>query len=369
MSVKIAFFTRYGRQGASSRYRFIQFFDIYRREGLEPVHLPFYSNKYLQRKYAGKATVFHLISAFIRRFTQILVARKRYPLIVIEYEMLPYIPRPIERFALKWLGSPYIIEYDDAVYTRYENTKLPILRSKISGLLQDARLVIAGSDYLFEQLRRRQANNLAVIPTSVSSVKFSNIQKQSRNCTLVWIGSNTTAKYVEQISDVLRSILNDNVKLIVIGAGNWRLKDINNVIYKEWNEDEEAQLLSECDIGIMPLPNTDWARGKCGLKIIQYMMAGLPVVASNVGANIEIVTPGTDGYLADGEDDWSQYLGKLINNPLLREQMGIKGRQKALNKYCVENNASKIMHLYIKNMRENDADVHLLRQNLKTGER
>ena len=365
MSVKVAFFTRYGRQGASSRYRFIQYFDIYRRKGLEPVHLPFYSDKYLQRRYVGKATALYMVAAFVRRFTQIVVSRNRYPLVVIEYEMLPYFPRIIERLALKWVGSPYIVEYDDAVYSRYESVTISSVRSKITGLLEDASLVIAGSNYLREQLELRGAKNIAVVPTSVSSRKFVERQEHNLGCTLVWIGSSTTAKYINQISSVLQRLLKDNIRLVVIGAGEWRLDCEDNVIYKEWKEDEEAELLSECDIGIMPLPDTNWARGKCGLKIIQYMMAGLPVIASNVGANTEIISSGIDGFLASGEEEWYEYLNDLISKPHQRNQMGENGRRKALDKYCVESNAAVIMNLYIGEIRNDDSEITSMRQRLK----
>ena len=365
MSIKVAFFSRYERLGASSRYRFIQYFEIYKRNGIEPILLPFYSDTYLKRRYTKKNTVIHIIFAYIRRFIQIITSKKRYPVVVLEYELLPYLPRIIEKLALKWIGSPYVVEYDDAVFTRYESKKMWPLRRKIPGLLQNSSLVIAGSNYLCEQLATRGAKKTVIVPTSVSNQKLHDRTEKNNICTLVWIGSNTTAQYINQISKALQPLLKNSVRLMVIGAGQWRFDGNENVIYKDWKENEEAKLLSECDIGIMPLPDTDWARGKCGLKIIQYMMAGLPVVASNVGANTEIITSGVDGFLASNEKEWYEYLSDLISKPQQRRKMGENGRQKALDVYCVENNAEKIMNLYLGEIRDDRSEIKSLRQGLK----
>lgn len=103
-----------------------------------------------------------------------------------------------------------------------------------------------------------------------------------------------------------------------------------------WSEMNEVSDIQAFDVGIMPLADTPWEQGKCGYKLIQYMACGIPVVASAIGANREIVSHGVDGFLATTHAEWSGYLKQLLENPDLRREMGLRGREKVERKYSVQ---------------------------------
>ena len=107
----------------------------------------------------------------------------------------------------------------------------------------------------------------------------------------------------------------------------------------------EAAELARCDVGIMPLPDAPWERGKCGYKLIQYMASGLPVVASPIGANREIVIPGETGFLAAGSEEWAEGLSRLFDDPGLRARMGAAGRAGAERLYSVGATAPRLAQL------------------------
>jgi glycosyltransferase involved in cell wall biosynthesis len=109
------------------------------------------------------------------------------------------------------------------------------------------------------------------------------------------------------------------------------------VIEIPWSEESEVELINTFDVGVMPLPNNDWAKGKCAFKLIQYMACGVPVVASRVGANIDVVTPNT-GFLAGTEEEWIKALSYLRRTPLARNQLGIEGRERIVERYSLEQN-------------------------------
>jgi glycosyltransferase involved in cell wall biosynthesis len=130
----------------------------------------------------------------------------------------------------------------------------------------------------------------------------------------------------------------------LIGSGNVIFPDVRVEILP-WSEETEVALLQTCDVGIMPLPDEPWTRGKCGFKMIQYMACGLPVVASPVGVNKEIVEHGVNGFLAVTNDEWLTALSTLRDNPELRRKMGAAGRRKVEEKYCLQVTAPQYVKL------------------------
>lgn len=133
---------------------------------------------------------------------------------------------------------------------------------------------------------------------------------------------------------------NPNVKVRLIGSGSIQMPGVN-VEAVQWSNESEVAKICKFDVGIMPLPDEPWTRGKCGFKLIQYMACGLPVVASPVGVNADIVSDGVNGYLADTTDQWVNRLSRLASDHSLREGMGQEGRKLVEEQYCLQATAQR----------------------------
>jgi len=350
--MKILFLTKYSRSGASSRYRSFQYLPCLLQEGLDCVVSPFFDDNYLNNRYQhGSGSKMDLIRALLRRIGALGQVRD-FDLVVIEYEILPYFPALFER-VLNWFGVRYVVDYDDALFHQYDNHRNPLIRflfgKKIATVMRHAELVVAGNAYLADYAVRAVARRMEIIPTVIDLDRYPLPEVRSNNqyeFTIGWIGSPSTAKYLKTIGSALAKVCrnNGNIKLRLIGSGDVELPDVNMETVP-WNEDNEVELMHSFDVGIMPLPDEAWARGKCGFKLIQYMACGLPVIASPVGVNSEIVQHGENGFLATAQDDWEQALNSMISDAALRKKMGESGRKKVEQHYCLQVTAPKLIQL------------------------
>ena len=160
-----------------------------------------------------------------------------------------------------------------------------------------------------------------------------------------WVGSPTTFKYVKKSKPVFLELLQKgNVELHIIGATE-DLELGTNVKYLKWTEESEVDLISKFDIGIMPLENSPWELGKCAYKLIQYMGCGVPVIASSVGMNKEIIDDGINGFLVSGEKEWLDRLNQLIEDSSLREKLGKNGRIKAESVFSIQKNLDVLLSI------------------------
>jgi glycosyltransferase involved in cell wall biosynthesis len=345
--MKILFLTKYEYLGASSRYRTLQYLPYLKKYGIDCDVSPLFSDDYLIHKYStGKASVYEVVKAFIRRVFSLLKSSKC-DLIVIEKEIMPYFPSFFEKF-LNITKIPYIVDYDDAIFHNYDKNNNPIVRSllskKIARVMKNASLVIAGSPYLASYARMAGAKVIE-IPTVIDLKKYpSKKYDEPELFTIGWIGSPSTQNYLIDIAPALRQFCNEyKCKLTLIGA-NDEVKDKLKYIpveIVEWKEEIEIKEISRFSVGIMPLPDAPWTRGKCGFKLIQYMGCFLPVIASPVGVNIKIVEHGANGYLAKSQDDWYKYLKKLYKSRELGNEFGLQGRKKVEEWYNLDVQAKR----------------------------
>ena len=244
---------------------------------------------------------------------------------------------------MKLTGVPYLADYDDALFHQYDQHRSGLVRwflgKKIATVMRLADVVIAGNAYLAQYADKAGAKRAEIIPTVIDLDKFGAIAAKETSDgpqVIGWIGSPTTAHYLVTISDALAKVCKDrNVRLRLIGAGSFSLPDLD-IESLSWNEESEIEQLKKFDIGIMPLPDSPWERGKCGFKLIQYMACGLPVVASPVGVNSEIVEPAVNGFLANSHKQWIEALDKLLSDPELRHRMGAAGRLKVEQEYSIQ---------------------------------
>jgi glycosyltransferase involved in cell wall biosynthesis len=191
-----------------------------------------------------------------------------------------------------------------------------------------------------------------VIPTVIDLKRYGEQQGtaskqlfQDSRPRIVWIGSPSTVRYLQLLSEPLQALAKRHAFVLrVIGGGTVGIPGVQ-VESLPWSEDTEVKNISECAIGVMPLLDTSWERGKCGYKLIQYMACGLPVVASSVGVNMEIVRQGGNGFLADTPEEWCVALEKLLKEEGLRQSMGKAGRQLVEDFYCAQKTGPKISKL------------------------
>ena len=289
---------------------------------------------------SGRRPYFRLLYLFAKRVLALLrINSKNVDFVVIYTELFPYFPSFFETF-LKLKKIPYLLDYDDAIFHQYDRHKSRFIRlalgRKIAKIIKKSEVVIVGSKYLADYALKSGSRRVEIIPTVVDMDNYPISNKQKNSVfTIVWIGSPSTAKYLHDISPALIEVCKGrNIIVRLIGAGEIDLIGVNYESLS-WSKEKEFNLLNECHVGIMPLPDTPWAAGKCNLKMIQYMACGLPVVASPVGMNIELVDKDKNGYLAKTNKDWTRNLIKLYDNPDLLSTMGNLGRRKVEDRYSL----------------------------------
>ena len=346
----IFLFPKYTRAGASSRYRIYQYLETIESAGLTTKVSPLFDDAYLSHKYeSGNVYFIDLLRAFFRRVSGVLTV-PRDAVVFIEYELLPYCPALLERW-LKWRGCKLVFDYDDAIFHQYDtNPNLWVrylLGGKIASVMKMASTVIAGNEYLASYARRSGARDIEVLPTVIDLLRY---RLKDEKCipnvlTIGWIGSPSTARYLNEIAPALAEICKSGLaRICLVGSGPIKLPGVPVEII-DWHEDYEVEYIRRFDVGIMPLPDEPWARGKCGFKLIQYMACGLPVVASPVGVNSEIVKNEVNGYLATTIDEWVIALNALLQNQQKRRQMGERGRQLVQEKYCLNITAPRLLEV------------------------
>lgn len=345
---RILVLSRYGNLAASARQRFQLYEDALKDHGFILVQKPLFSNSYLKRLFSRqKINIFRVIIAYIKRFFVILNAG-RYDRVWLQYESFPYLPAFTERL-LPLFNQNIVCDYDDAIFHKYDDWGnffiKKILGKKLDTVISNAQYVICGNEYI-EAWAKRFSSNTIIIPTVVSCQRYEQItKKESSLINLGWIGSPATWCYVEPYLGLIEKLaIENNFKFLVIGSGT--SFDREAFIFRDWSEESEISDLRDIDIGIMPLPNDKWANGKCGYKIIQYMASSIPVIASPVGVNSKLILHNENGYLANTQDDWKNYIVKLVKNAELRKSMGIAAHESIQAFYSLESQHKRVTSLF-----------------------
>jgi len=257
---------------------------------------------------------------------------------------------PLEMWLIKRNGGKIVYDFDDAIYYRRPRIigadpgKSKWRMKKFSTMCKYADIVFAGNEVLADKARR-YSKNVVVIPTPINADDYnfdSNCKKNG--LTIVWIGLPGNLKYLDKVKPAIENLAKDfpDIKLKVVSSSfpDWPDVPLERV---EWSNEYEAEALTQSGIGIMPLTDDGWARGKCAFKLLQYMAAGLPCVASPVGANVEVVLDGITGYHANTPEEWEDSLRKLLVSEEKRRDFGEKGKEYVLNTFNRPVIAEKIM--------------------------
>lgn len=322
--------------------QYLPWLEVY---GISTTTSAFFDDAYLQGLYGGRVRKRTVAEAFAKRLRCIGRA-KAFDLLWVEKELFPWLPAWWERFC-RPLKIPMVVDYDDAVFHRYDQHNSRLVRAalgrKIDAVMNDAALVVCGNEYLADRAMAAGARRVETVPTAVDLARYTTTPPLNAEPIRVgWIGSPATARYLDLVVPALERVAQrHSIRLVTIGAG--RLPDQRfPVELLPWSEDTEVELLKTIDIGIMPLSDGPFERGKCGYKLIQYMACGKPVVASPVGVNGDIVRHGQSGFLARDEPEWVECLERLCRNPDLGRSMGDQGRARVEKEFCLQVTAPRL---------------------------
>ena len=271
--------------------------------------------------------------------TRQLLDSRRSDTVILQRRLLPRWQIRVLRHAARRI----VFDLDDAVFQgdsyhrkgRHSRRK----SGRFKATVRAADMVTVGNDHLRQEvLRYVEPDRVRVIPTCVDPMLYrpADHSRPQGSLRLAWIGSSSTMASLQLIHRhlVVARERVSGLELHVICDRAVELTGVRTVL-REWSPQTEAADLADCDIGISWLPDDSWSRGKCGLKVLQYMAAGLPVVANPVGANTEMVIPGETGFLANTPDEWSEAFQLLASDPKLRRKLGTAGRRLVENRYSV----------------------------------
>ena len=312
---RLGIFTRYDRMGASSRLRFYQWQEDFASFGYEPEFYPLLTRNYLKKLYrSGKKSKLALAAASICRFFQLLKAPRE---LLIEYELFPYLPAKWELLFLR--RKRYFLGFDDNVWEKYSND--PALADKYDLLIRNAAGVIVANEFLYEKVKPLNSNLLR-LPTVIQLEDYlASAPPKPERFTIGWIGTPVTYRYLEAFAEILQKASKAvDFELKVIASKHLTPIDGVRMHFVDWSTETEVQELKTCHIGIMPLTDDDFSKGKSAYKLIQYLGAGLPSVASPVGENCKVITPET-GFLANSAEEWIEAIRTLAGDSTLRHNM------------------------------------------------
>lgn len=255
---------------------------------------------------------------------------------------------PLEFWYIRKKARRMVFDFDDALMYRSSGSKNPhssSRRSKFSRTAKGVDWVIAGNEFLKSETLPFQPN-VTVVPTSIdlSRYKMKEVSRGREGVIIGWMGSASTLKYLKHLMPALERVARrcPQVRLKIV-CDQFLESSVLKVLKKRWSSEEEISDLQSFDMGIMPLSDDPWSRGKCALKILQYFGVGIPVVCSPVGMNRDVVEDGVNGFWASTAEEWEDRLVRLVEAEELRWQMGLRGRQTVERGYTVDVNAPRIL--------------------------
>jgi len=310
----------------SCRYRILQYLPYLKEKGVDV------STHFYKRNWVDKLKFYNTLG--------------QYEILYVHRRLFP----PLEFWYLRKKAKNIIYDFDDAVMYRSSSSTNPYSRSrriKFAYMMKRVDFAVAGNQFLKSEVLRYQTR-VEVIPTSIelSRYRMKESYQPRGPLTVGWLGASSTLKYLKILMPALETLYQ--------GYPHFQLKIVSDqflhterlpVIKKRWSAEEEQSDLKSFDIGVMPLSDDLWSRGKCGLKLLQYYGIGLPAVCTPVGVNRDIVEHGVNGFWARTPEEWTFHLKKLMEEEALRKEMGSKGRKKVEAGYSYEVNAPKILQV------------------------
>lgn len=345
--MRVLAFTRYGRRAASTRQRVLQYEPALREAGITLTSQALLGDDYVDSLAGhGGFSRAGVAAAYLQRLR--MLARPHADLIWIYGELFPYLPGSLETRVFE-AGLPVVYDFDDAFFHTYDQSGSALVRRvlgrKFEPLLRRVTGCSAGNPYL-QDYARRFCPNTMLLPTVVDTDQYRPATKPNDAPLVIgWIGSPSTWRYLRPLLPLLSELAKEHdAEIHVVGAGaQASAEDMPRLRLRDWTEEREIADVQAMDIGIMPLPDEVWARGKSGYKLIQYMACGLPVVAAPVGVNTAIVEHDRTGLLAEDAQQWRVALQRLLGDAALRRSMGAAGRERAERLYSLRTHAPRLV--------------------------
>lgn len=351
--MRVTAFTKYGPLAASTRQRILQYIPALKGAGISLTYHSLLGQAYVRSLATGvRYSRTEVARSYIKRLREVAVGTDC-DIIWIYAELFPYLPGWFEELVFR-SGKPVIYDFDDAFFHMYDDTSRPFVKRLLGGklrpLLKGAAACCCGNEYLLEYASQFCERSI-ILPTVVNTELYypaAHSSQHSRQLTIGWIGSPSTWPYVRSLMPLLQKLAQEyGLRVRVVGAGaKAEGHGFPELELIEWREETEIDEVRKMDIGIMPLPDEEWAKGKSGYKLIQYMACGLPVVASPVGVNSTILEGGEVGFLATGPEEWRHALVRLISDGELRKKMGAAGRRRVESDYSLQRHAPRLVDLF-----------------------
>jgi glycosyltransferase involved in cell wall biosynthesis len=348
--MRILFLAKYSRLGGSSRYMIYDYIEFFHKAGIDIVVSPLFDERYHQGigEFARPTSYWHilkhsnyLISRVARQMRWVHQSDK-FDVVVLEKELVPYLPYGLERL-LKRRRTRLITYFDDAIHAYYKSHPNLIVRfmskKKIERIIKLSDHVVVWNTYLGEYYKQFNSR-VTVVNTGVDlrryRLKDYKASENKDHVSIGWIGTPSSYPYIRSLEDVFGKLASRYpVELRIVSSMDYLSKNIK-VDNRRWSVETEVNDLCSFDIGIMPLPNNEWTKGKSGCKAVQYLAVGIPAVCSPVGVAREILHDGVNGFLADTHEAWFKCLATLIENPQLRREQGQVGRRIVENTYSIQ---------------------------------
>ncbi|MEW5926328.1 MAG: glycosyltransferase family 4 protein [Gemmatimonadota bacterium] len=354
---RVLFLTRYGEISAATRYRATQYLPALEAAGFECRVRPLLPDRYLQRSFGqggGRSALLsvapEIAGSLLRRWWLLHREVASYDVVHLQYEALPYLPYAFER-SLFTGRVPTAVDFDDAVSVAYERHPNPLVRALLAAKIPR---IVAGSRHVtvanrtLEEWALRLNPRVSLLPNAIDLRRYpaaERLRPAGEVPVIVWIGTPVTAKYLRLLEDPLRRLRERHpFRLKVIGVPDFRMEGVD-VVALPWSEATEVQELETSDIGVMPLPDDEWARGKSALKLLQYMAAGIVAVGSPVGANRDVISDGETGALAADGAEWTEKLAALLADPARRARLAAAGRRVVEERYSLRSNESRFVQI------------------------
>ncbi len=356
MAMRVLFLTNTPPGGPSARYRVYQFLPYLGQYGItascHSALTPFLYDKCKPSGGLWSKLIYFGLSVLSRLLALLRLAF--YDAVYIQKLVLPHVYPWPELMLCKLgrlLGKKVIFDFDDAIFTVsgvrkktwFERLACPDRLPKVLALCD---CVVAGNNYLAD-FARDHCKNVVVLPTCVELARYPvrPWNKHNEPFIIGWIGTPSTTPYLDLIAPALREVAQKKAVILrIVGGKEYHCPGVQ-VECLPWSLADEVKLIQSFDIGVMPLADDPWSRGKCGLKLLQYMAAGVPAVASPVGVNSEIIRHGVNGYLAADTAGWVEALERIIVNPAARSGMVQKARETVEQAFAVESSVPGLVRI------------------------
>ena len=335
------------------RYRIEQWEPILREKGVEITYSPFETDALRQVLYQpGRiAEKMKFVMQSVNRRREDLRSVRDFDAVYVFREAALLGPAYFER-SINRSGVPMIFDFDDAVFVSYKspsNGYLSYLKfpGKTATICRLSAHIMAGNPYLADYARQFNPHNVTVIPTTIDTDKYHFPENKPANDVPVigWSGSHSTVQHLDTLRETLQDLARARrFRLRVIGTANYEIEGVD-VEAMAWRSETETSDLQPIDIGVMPLPDDQWSKGKCGLKALQYMALGIPTMCSPVGVNSDIIQDGENGFLAGAKDEWIEKLKRLLDSAELRRKLGAAGRRTVEEKYSARVQAPRVFQI------------------------